>query len=144
MKPLIIKDLVARRPLIQGGMGIGISLSSLAGNVAKQGGIGILSTAQIGYRRDDFEKSSLRANWEAMKEEFAKAKEIAEGGIVGFNIMAAQFQYEKIVKRCVEIGADVIISGAGLPVQLPELVEGSKTKIAPIVSSAKGAKVLLK
>ncbi|SJZ47698.1 NAD(P)H-dependent flavin oxidoreductase YrpB, nitropropane dioxygenase family [Pilibacter termitis] len=143
-KPLVIKDLVAKVPLIQGGMGIGISLSRLAGTVAKEGGIGILSTAQIGYRRDDFEKNSLRSNWQAIKEEFDEAKRIAKGGIVGFNIMVAQFQYEKIVQRCVEIGADVIISGAGLPVNLPELVEGSKTKIAPIVSSAKGAKVLLK
>lgn len=143
-KPLVIKDLVAQVPIIQGGMGIGISLHRLAGTVAKEGGIGLLSTAQIGYQRDDFEKSPLRSNWEAAKEQFEKAKEIAQGGIVGFNIMVAQFNYDKIVRRCAEIGADVIVSGAGLPVNLPELVEGTKTKIAPIVSSAKGAKVLLK
>ncbi|MDR0922639.1 MAG: nitronate monooxygenase family protein [Lactobacillales bacterium] len=143
-KPLTIDNLVAKVPIIQGGMGIGISLHRLAGSVAREGGVGILSTAQIGYQRDDFEKSSLRANFEAIKTQFEEAKRIAKGGIVGFNVMVASFQYEKIVKRCVEVGADVIISGAGLPVNLPELVEGSKTKIAPIVSSAKGAKVLLK
>ncbi|MDR2833034.1 MAG: nitronate monooxygenase family protein [Streptococcaceae bacterium] len=143
-QPLVIKDLVAKVPIIQGGMGIGISLSNLAGHVAKEGGIGVLSTAQIGYNTPNFEKSPLRANWQAIEDEFKKAKEIAKGGIVGFNIMAAQFQYDKIVKHAASIGADVIISGAGLPVNLPELVEGTKTKIAPIVSSAKGAKVLLK
>jgi NAD(P)H-dependent flavin oxidoreductase YrpB (nitropropane dioxygenase family) len=143
-KPLIIGDLTASTPIIQGGMGIGVSLHRLAGAVAKEGGIGILSSAQIGYARDDFEKSSLRANHEAMKWEFEEAKRLADGGIIGFNIMVAQFQYEKVVKRAVEVGADVIICGAGLPIALPELVEGSNTKIAPVVSSAKAAKVLLK
>ncbi|MGC6770385.1 NAD(P)H-dependent flavin oxidoreductase [Enterococcus sp. LJL128] len=143
LKPLVIDKLVAKIPVIQGGMGIGVSLANLAGAVAKEGGIGILSTAQIGYQEEVFEKSPMRANMAAIKKQFDKAKEIAKGGIVGFNIMAASFQYDRYVKRCVEVGADVIISGAGLPINLPELVEGSKTKIAPIVSSNKAAKVLL-
>lgn len=143
LKPLVIDKLVAKIPIIQGGMGIGVSLANLAGAVAREGGIGILSTAQIGYQEEMFEKSPLRANMDAIKKQFDKAKEIAKGGVVGFNIMAATFQYERYVKRCVEVGADVIICGAGLPVNLPELVEGSKTKIAPIVSSNKAAKVLL-
>ncbi|MDR1013247.1 MAG: nitronate monooxygenase [Lactobacillales bacterium] len=142
--PLKIGELTVKIPIIQGGMGIGISLHRLAGAVAKKGGIGILSTAQIGYQRADFEKNTIRENLLAIKEQFAKAKKIAKGGIVGFNVMVAQFGYEKIIKRCVEVGADVIISGAGLPVNLPELVRGSRTKIAPIISSSKGAKVLLK
>lgn len=142
-QPLVIDDLVAKVPIIQGGMGIGISLANLAGAVGREGGIGILSTAQIGYQEELFEKSPMRANMEAIKTQFQKAKEIAQGGLIGFNIMAATFQYEKYVKRCVEVGADVIISGAGLPINLPELVDGSKTKIAPIVSSNKAAKVLL-
>lgn len=143
LKPLVIDHLVAKVPIIQGGMGIGVSLANLAGAVAREGGIGILSTAQIGYKEEVFQKSPLRANMAAIKKQFDKAKEIAKGGIVGFNIMAATFQYDRYVKRCVEVGADVIISGAGLPINLPELVEGSKTKIAPIVSSNKAAKVLL-
>lgn len=143
LKPLVIDQLVAKVPIIQGGMGIGVSLANLAGAVAREGGIGILSTAQIGYQEDIFSKSPLRANMAAIKKQFDKAKEIAKGGIVGFNIMAATFQYDRYVKRCVEVGADVIISGAGLPINLPELVDGSSTKIAPIVSSNKAAKVLL-
>lgn len=142
-KPLVIDQLVAKVPIIQGGMGIGVSLANLAGAVGREGGIGILSTAQIGYQEPDFEKSPLRANMAAIKKQFDRAKELAQGGLIGFNIMAASFQYDRYVKRCVEVGADVIISGAGLPINLPELVAGSKTKIAPIVSSNKAAKVLL-
>lgn len=143
LKPLVIDKLIAKVPVIQGGMGIGISLANLAGAVGREGGIGILSTAQIGYREEIFEKSPMRANMDAIKKQFDKAKEIAKGGLIGFNIMAATFQYDRYVKRCVEVGADVIISGAGLPVNLPELVAGSETKIAPIVSSNKATKVLL-
>ncbi|MBO0471675.1 nitronate monooxygenase [Enterococcus sp. DIV0242_7C1] len=143
LKPLVIDGLVAKVPIIQGGMGIGVSLANLAGAVSREGGIGILSTAQIGYQEESFEKSPLRANMIAIQKQFEKAKEIACGGLIGFNIMAATFHYDRYVKRCVEVGADVIISGAGLPINLPELVEGSQTKIAPIVSSNKGARVLL-
>lgn len=145
LEPLKIGDLVAQIPVIQGGMGIGISLHNLAGAVAREGGIGILSVAQIGYQNtEQFEKSPLRTNLEAIGEQFKKAKEIAKGGIVGFNVMVAQFHYDKYIKKCVEAGADVIISGAGLPIDLPKLVENSKTKIAPIVSSTKACKVILK
>jgi len=143
-EPLKIGNLTAKVPIIQGGMGVGVSLHRLAGSVAREGGIGIISTAQIGYRRANFEKNSVQENLAAIEEEFRKAKEIAQGGVLGFNIMVAQFQHEKIVKKCVEVGADVVISGAGLPIHLPELVADSKTKIAPIISSAKAAKILLK
>ncbi|MDR1521603.1 MAG: nitronate monooxygenase family protein [Streptococcaceae bacterium] len=142
--PLKIGELTAKIPIIQGGMGVGVSLHRLAGAVAKKGGIGILSTAQIGYQRSDFEQDTMRENLLAIKEQFEKAKRIAKNGIIGFNVMVAQFGYERIIKCCTEVGADVIISGAGLPVNLPELVRGSKIKIAPILSSSKGTKVLLK
>lgn len=143
LKPLVIGNLEAKVPIIQGGMGIGISLANLAGAVAREGGIGILSTAQIGYREETFEKSSMKANMDAIKKQFDLAKKISNGGLIGFNIMAATFHYDRYVKKCVEVGADVIISGAGLPVDLPKLVAGSNTKIAPIVSSNKATKVLL-
>ena len=143
LKPLVFDQLVVKVPIIQGGMGIGVSLANLAGAVAKQGGLGILSTAQIGYQEEAFEQSPLRANMAAIKKQFERAKELSGGGAIGFNIMAATLHYERYVKRCVEVGADVIISGAGLPVTLPELVAGSNTKIAPIVSSNKATKLLL-
>lgn len=144
LKPLVIGDLVAEKPIIQGGMGVGISLSSLAGAVAKAGGIGIISTAQIGFREPDFKSNPLEANLRAIGKELAKAREIAPKGIIGFNIMVATKNYALYVKEAVKAGADIIISGAGLPINLPELAEGAKTKIAPIVSSAKSAMVICK
>ena len=136
LKPLKIGELTARRPIVQGGMGVGISLSSLAGAVAKAGGIGIISTAQIGFREPDFEEDAQGANLRAIGRELKKAREISPEGIIGFNIMVATRNYAEYVKEAVKAGADIIISGAGLPVNLPEYVKGSKTRIAPIVSSA--------
>lgn len=143
-QPLKIGDLTAKIPIIQGGMGVGISLSNLAGAVAKEGAIGVISTAQIGFRSPDYDNAPLEANLKAIPEYLKKAREIAEGGIIGMNIMVATKHYEQYVKAAVEAGVDLIISGAGLPTQLPEYVKGSSTKIAPIVSSKKSASVLLK
>lgn len=144
MRPLIIGDLIAKIPIIQGGMGVGVSRSGLAGAVAREGGIGVISTAQIGYDEPDFYKHPIETNLRAIKKHLKLAKDIAEGGIVGVNIMVATKQYERYVKAACEGGADVIISGAGLPISLPGMVEGFKTKIAPIVSSIKAASVILK
>lgn len=151
-KPLVIGELCVKNPVIQGGMGIGISLSSLAGAVAKAGGIGLISTAQIGFREPDFNRNPKAANLRAMESELAKARELAPGGVIGFNIMVATKDYPEYVKKAVEIGADVIVSGAGLPVSLPEYAAGVKrrdgragsVKIAPIVSSPKSASVICK
>ena len=144
IEPLVIGDLIAKIPVIQGGMGVGVSLSSLAGAVALEGGIGVISTAQIGYREPEFDLHPIEANLKAIGEEIRKAKEKAKGGIVGVNIMVATRRYEDYVKAAVEAGVDLIISGAGLPMTLPELIKGAKTKIAPIVSSVKSAQVICK
>ncbi len=144
LKPLQIGELTAKIPVIQGGMGVGISLSKLAGAVAKEGGIGIISTAQIGFRDKDFDRDPIGCNLRAIGEEIKKAREIAQGGIVGVNIMVATRRYEDYVKAAVAAGVDLIISGAGLPMNLPALTEGAKTKIAPIVSSVKSAQVICK
>nr|WP_294491042.1 nitronate monooxygenase family protein [uncultured Anaerosporobacter sp.] len=144
MKPLIIGQLKARLPIIQGGMGVGISRCNLAGAVALEGGIGVISTAQIGYDEEEFSRNPIEANLRAIKKHLQRAKEIARGGIVGVNIMVATKQYAEYVKAAVEAKADVIISGAGLPINLPELVKGSVSKIAPIVSSLKATSIILK
>ena len=112
LKPLKIGNLVAKRPVIQGGMGVGISLSSLAGAVAKAGGIGIISTAQIGFKDHDFGKNPMAANLRAIHSELKKAREKAPQGVLGFNIMVATKEYASYVKEAVKAGADVIISGA--------------------------------
>lgn len=142
--PLVIGDLVAKVPIIQGGMGVGVSLSNLAGAVAKEGGIGIISTAQIGFREPDYEQNPLEANLRAVRTEIKKAQKIADGGIIGVNIMVATRFYEKYVEAACEAGVDLIISGAGLPTELPKLTEKYNVKIAPIVSSVKAASVILK
>lgn len=142
MKALKIGELTARIPVIQGGMGVGISLSGLAGSVAACGGVGVISTAQIGYRDPEFEKDPIGTNLRVIGEEIRKARAIAKGGILGVNIMVATRQYAEYVKAAVKSGIDLIISGAGLPMELPKLVAGSKTKIAPIVSTVKAARVI--
>ena len=88
-KPLRIGEKVAQVPIIQGGMGIGISLGGLSGAVAKEGGIGIISAAQIGFREPDFDKNPKKANLRAVKTEYEKARRIAPEGLIGFNIMVA-------------------------------------------------------
>lgn len=144
MKPLIVGDLIAKVPIIQGGMGVGVSRSSLAGAVASCGGIGIISGAQVGYDEDDFEANPLKANLRALRKHILKAKESSKGGIIGVNLMVAMNYYEEHVKTCIESGVDLIISGAGLPTALPKLVKDSSVKIAPIVSTSKALSVILK
>ncbi|HJD02885.1 MAG TPA: nitronate monooxygenase family protein [Candidatus Mediterraneibacter excrementavium] len=144
MKNMKIGDKLTRIPLIQGGMGVGISLGRLAGAVAKEGGVGIISTAQIGYREPDFDDNPAEANLRAIRREMEKARAISPDGIIGFNVMTALREHAEHIRAAVKAGADIIISGAGLPTELPALTEGSRTKIAPIVSTDKSAQVILK
>ncbi|MGN0314544.1 MAG: NAD(P)H-dependent flavin oxidoreductase [Fusicatenibacter sp.] len=144
LPPLQIGSLTASIPIIQGGMGVGISLSSLAGAVAKEGGIGVISAAQPGFLEPDFAVNPLAANLRALTKHIRRAKEISNGGIIGVNIMCALSHYEDYVRCCIENGADLIISGAGLPSELPKYTSGSSILIAPIVSPPRTAKVLLR
>ncbi|MCI5637322.1 MAG: nitronate monooxygenase [Sarcina ventriculi] len=144
IKPLVIGNLVAKLPIVQGGMGVGVSLSNLAGAVAAAGGIGVISSAQIGFLEEDFLTNTVEANIRALKKHIKIAKEKAKGGIIGVNIMVALTNYNKYVEAAIEGGADIIISGAGMPTSLPKIAKDSNVKLAPIISSLKGAKVLLK
>ena len=132
-------------PLIQGGMGVGVSLSGLAGAVAKTGAMGCISTADCGYREEDFRRAPEEANLRALRKEIQRAKLLSEGkGMIVINAMVATRQWEDAIKVAVEEGIDAVISGAGLPLSLPELVPEGTALIAPIVSSGRAAKVLLK
>ena len=139
-------------PVIQGGMGVGVSLSGLAGAVAKEGGVGIISTAQIGFNEPDFDTDTLGSCLGSIRSHIIKAKEIAQNkGMVGVNVMTALKNYREHVEEAVKSGADIIVCGAGLPVDLPSIVSDACRKfqvkkpfIAPIVSSARAAKILLK
>lgn len=144
LKGLKIGDKISKYPIIQGGMGVGVSLHKLAGTVAKEGGIGIISTADIGYKEEEFNKNPLEANLKAIGSEIDKARKIAPDGILGVNIMVAMNHYAEIAKECVKKGIDLIISGAGLPKELPKFVAGTKTKIAPIISSLRACKLITK
>lgn len=135
---LEIHDRSMQIPVIQGGMGVGVSLENLAGNVALEGGMGCISTADCGYREADFAKHPEDANLRALRKEIQDAKEIAGGnGLVAVNAMVATQQYDEAVRTAVDSGADAIISGAGIPMNLPELVPAGKALIAPIVSSGR-------
>lgn len=134
----------AHVPIIQGGMGVGVSLSSLASAVANEGGVGVISGVQIGFREDDFDKNTDQANIRALRGEIRRARELSPDGVLGVNLMVAINNYSEMVLAAVEEGIDLIISGAGFPKNLPELVKGSDVKIAPIVSSPKAAAVITK
>ncbi len=132
-------------PIIQGGMGVGVSLGNLAGHVALEGGMGVISSVNPGYRDPEFNKRPMEVNKKAFRNEIRKAKEIAKGnGKIAVNIMVATSSYNDMVQIAVEEKVDAIISGAGLPTTLPEFIKDSDTMGAPIVSSGKAAKLLCK
>ena len=148
---LQIGDLTARIPVVQGGMGVGISLSGLASAVAEQGGIGVIAGAMIGMREPDVVKNPIEANLRALRHEIQKAKE-KTSGIIGVNIMVALTTFREMVRTSIEQKADIIFSGAGLPLDMPkhllEMCEQKKeefrTKLVPIVSSARAANIIAK
>lgn len=130
-------------PIIQGGMGIGISMGSLAGAVAREGGMGVISTANIGFREKDFYTDTQAADRRSLAREIRKAREISSGkGLIAINVMVATTNSWDMVELAVECGIDVVISGAGLPLELPEHVTGADVLLAPVVSSGKAARLI--
>ena len=141
---LTIGDKIAPIPIIQGGMGVGVSRSSLASAVAEQGGVGIISAVQIGYMEPDFESDHNAANARALQKEIIAARKMSPRGILGINVLVAMKSYREVVAAAVEEKIDLVIAGAGLPTELPAMIQGSDTKIAPIVSSGKAAMLIAK
>jgi len=139
-----IGNLQIKAPIVQGGMGIGVSLSNLAAAVANEGGVGVLSAAGIGMLSKEFSKNTMQANMDSLREQIRKTKTMTNG-VLGVNIMVALTNFGDMVKASIEEGIDIIFAGAGLPLNLPEFLhEGSKTKLVPIVSSAKAVKIISK
>lgn len=123
-------------------MGVGISLSGLAAAVANQGGVGVISAAGLGFVHRNPALDYVRANIEGLKKELRLAKEKTKG-IIGVNIMVAMSNFTDMVKTAIAEKVDIIFSGAGLPLGLPEfLTPGSETKLVPIVSSGRAAKLI--
>jgi nitronate monooxygenase len=142
MNALKIGNLVIPTPIIQGGMGVGISLSGLASAVANEGGIGVISAAGLGMLKPGGSKNFLENNIIELKNEIRKARNLSSG-VIGVNIMVALTNYSDLVKTAIDEGIDIIFSGAGLPLDLPKyLTPGSGTKLVPIVSSARAASLL--
>jgi nitronate monooxygenase len=144
LKKLVIGDLVASLPIIQGGMGVGISLAGLASAVANEGGIGVIATAGIAMDEPDLATNFVESNTRALRKQIGKAREMTKG-ILGVNIMCALSNYDELARAAVEEGIDIVISGAGLPMNLPQYRSiGNKTKFVPIVSSARAASIIIR
>ncbi len=140
---LRIGDLTAPLPIIQGGMGVGVSLAGLAAAVANAGGIGVIATAGIGMIEPDLFQHFEAANLRALGKEIRRAKALSPQGILGVNIMVALSNFGELVTTAIAEGIDVIFSGAGLPLDLPQyLPGGGRTKLVPIVSSGRAARII--
>lgn len=140
---LIVGDLEIKVPIIQGGMGVRVSTSSLAAAVANCGAAGTI--ASVGLPPDTAENRAdvPKSCREHLLADIKKAKTLTRG-VVGVNIMVALSNYEDISRATAKSGADYIISGAGLPLRLPEYTEGSSIKLIPLISSARGAEVVFR
>ena len=142
MKSLSIGGLNIKLPIIQGGMGVGVSLSVLASAVANEGGVGVISCAGLGLIYKQKAGDYLQNCIYGLREELRKAREKSRG-VIGVNVMVALSNYVDMVKTAIDERADVIFSGAGLPLDLPSyLTKESITRLVPIVSSARAAKII--
>ena len=141
---LKIGPYTASLPVVQGGMGVGISLSGLASAVANEGGVGVIATAGIGMNEPDMHANFLEANKRALRREIQKAREKTKG-LIGVNILVPLSNYADMARTAIEEKVEIIFSGAALPLNLPSFLEGSThTKLVPIVSSARAAKILIR
>ena len=142
MKKLNIGNLSISVPIVQGGMGVGISLSGLASAVANEGGVGVISSAGLGLLYRNLSKDYIQASIMGLKEELRKAREKTKG-VIGVNVMVAMSNFTDMVKTAIAEKADIIFSGAGLALNLPSFLQkDSVTKLVPIVSSARAARVI--
>lgn len=142
MQGINLGNLSIKVPIIQGGMGVGISLSGLASAVANEGGVGIISSAGLGLLYRDFSTDFLQASIHGLKEEIRKAREKTLG-VIGVNVMVAMTNFADMIRTAIQEKVDVITAGAGLPLDLPSFLrKDSVTKLIPIVSSARAARII--
>ncbi len=144
MKSLQIGNINIKVPIIQGGMGVGISLSSLASAVANQGGVGVISAAGVGLFEPNHRIDFLKSTKEALEKIIRKTKEKTQG-VVGVNIMVALSDFGELVKTSIAEKVDIIFSGAGLPLNLPKYLDKDRnTALVPIISSSRAAELICK
>ena len=142
---LKIGDLVASTPIVQGGMGVGISLSSLASAVANNGGIGVIAANGIGLLEPDYYEDGQAANLRAFRREIRKARELSSG-VIGVNIMVAVNDFHQLLDVAIEEKVDIVFMGAGLPIKnMPvQALRKANVKVAPIVSSARAVDMIFR
>ena len=138
---LKIGNLEINPPIIQGGMGVRVSGSRLASAVANEGCAGIIASVGLGAFEDETASKFAEVNNQALRAEIRKARSLSNG-VIGVNVMVVLSNYEDLVKVCVEEKVDMIISGAGLPLDLPKQTAGSGIKLIPIVSSARAFSII--
>jgi len=143
LKPLIIGDLVYKLPIIQGGMGVKISCSALVSSVCNYNAAGTLSSIALGYGTKENETNYIKASNEALANEIRLTKQETKNPF-GCNILFAVNNYVELVNTAVNEKIDFIVSGAGLPLNLPSLTNHSQTKLIPIVSSAKAFEIIVR
>ncbi len=141
---LRIGDIEVPHPIVQGGMGVRISIHGLASAVSRAGGLGTIASAAVGLEEKDAFQNFSQADRRALKEELKKARQLAEGKPIAVNIMVAQTDYKNLVETAIEGGADIIFSGAGLPMGLPKIAHGASTKLVPIISSARAGVLIFR
>jgi nitronate monooxygenase len=135
-------------PIVQGAMGVGVSLSNLASAVANAGGIGVIATPGIGQFEPDYDLNPKEANRRALSKEIRKAKAKTKG-LIGVNVMVALSNFDDLVQCSVEEGADMLFLGAGLPLGLPDtlpldMLGKLTTKFVPIVSSGRATQLVFR
>ena len=155
MKSLVIGKYKIEKPIIQGGMGVGISWDKLAGNVSKEGGLGVLSSIGTGYYKNKKYVNKLINNRpldsinfcsrDAMIAMIKDARELCGDAPLAVNVLYASNDYGRVVKDACDGGADIIITGAGLPTNMPSFtVDYPDVALIPIVSSARALKLICK
>ncbi len=143
LDPLIIGDIRIEVPIIQGGMGVRVSTSSLAAAVANCGAAGTIASVGLPPDTEENRADVPKSSREHLQKEIRKARELSDG-VIGVNIMVALSNYEDMVRTAAKENVDYIISGAGLPISMPEFAGSSSVKLIPLIASARGAELLLK
>ena len=138
---LRIRGLTINPPIIQGGMGVRVSGARLASAVANEGCGGVIASVGLGDFVDLAGERATECNREALRQEIRKAKNLSSG-VIGANVMVALTDYNELVRIAVHEGADFIVSGAGLPLDLPDLVSDDRVALIPIVSSARALRII--
>lgn len=143
LEPLVIGDLSIDVPIIQGGMGVRVSTSRLAAAVANCGAAGTIASVGLPPDTDENRADVPKSCREHFQKEIRMARELSDG-VIGVNIMVALSNYEDMVRTAAEEKVDYIISGAGMPISLPEFAGNTSVKLIPLIASARAAELLIK